>query len=93
VSGPNDRIERRPPTLRPVATPKPLDQPGPKVLEVHRCLQHFQRIAVPAQPLKVLTQPEQSSLLHDPTSRSRPDSESRHDQIAKVFAGVQLRRN
>jgi len=74
-----DRIERRSPTLRAVAVAQPLDQPAAEMLEVHRGLEHLQRVAVPAQPIQMLRKPEQSRLLHGHTSRSLSVSESYQD--------------
>ena len=58
------RIERRPPALRPVAVAETLDQPAAEVLEIHRRIENLERIAVPAQRLKLLRQSEKTPLIH-----------------------------
>jgi hypothetical protein len=59
------RVEGRAAALAPIAIAEPFHQPAPEVLEVHRRLENLQRVAVLAQPLQVLREPEKACLLHD----------------------------
>ena len=60
-----NRIKRRPATLAAVTVTKPLDQPRPEILEIHRPLQNLQRIAMLAKGFKVIVQAEKRMRVHD----------------------------
>ena len=62
------RIERRPTTLGAVAIAETFDQPGPEMLEINRRIEHLERIAILAQPLQMLREPEQARLPHSDPS-------------------------
>ena len=51
-------IEWRPAALAAIAVTKPLDQPGPEILKIHRLPQNLERIAMLAQSFKVIVQAE-----------------------------------
>jgi hypothetical protein len=47
-----------------IAIAKPLDQPRPELLEIHRLLQNLKWIALLAQCIKVIAQTEQGFGIH-----------------------------
>jgi len=63
-------VKRRTAALRSVTIAQTFDQPAAKVLEIHRRLEHLQRVTVLAQTLKMVRKPEQARLPHRRPSRS-----------------------
>jgi hypothetical protein len=53
------RIERWAATFGPIAIAETLDQPAPEILEIHRRIEHLERVAVRAQPLQMFRQSKQ----------------------------------
>jgi hypothetical protein len=74
-------------TLGAVAIAKPLGQQRPEAFKLYRARQHLQRIAVLAQPLKVLRQRKQAAWVHR-NSPSNAASESDHGLKCEGFLRV-----
>jgi hypothetical protein len=85
------RVERGPAALGSVAVAEPLDQPSPEIFEIYRRIENLERIAMPAQRLKLLRQSEKTPLIHQTAPCCRPRaSESHSGRSRQLDAGVQL---